>query len=109
MNTQSEIEQTLFEGIELLQNRRIAHGDKYGNVYRDFGLVLLSLFPDGIKIGPSDYPSATRLGIIVQIVTKLARYCASLEEGGHEDSALDMMNYSAMLKTVTDTLPEKGK
>jgi hypothetical protein len=109
MNTQSEIEQTLFEGIELLQNRRIKHGDKYANVYKSFGNSLMGLFPNGIHIEADDFDSATKLGVIVQIITKLSRYCASLGDGGHEDSALDLTNYSAMLKSLTLPFPEEDK
>jgi hypothetical protein len=99
----SEIEKTLKGGIETLMGRRMQYGDKYGDVYKQFGPVMMALFPQGIHIDTNDMAitSATKLGVIVQIVTKLMRYCASLDEGGHKDSAHDLMNYSAMLESIT--------
>lgn len=101
------LEYQLERGISLLQERRAKNGDKYQEVYKQFGKVLLSLFPAGIHIEPNDIDKAIKLGVIVQKVTKLTRYCASLDEGGHLDSALDDMNYSAMLASVTKTVVNK--
>ena len=95
------LEYQLEKGIQLLQERRKKSGDKYQDVYKQFGVVLLSLFPEGIHIEPNDTDKAIKLGIIVQKVTKLTRYCAALDEGGHLDSSMDDMNYSAMLSSVT--------
>ena len=95
------LEYQLEKGIKILQERRKKSGDKYQEVYKQFGVVLLSLFPEGIHIDPKDIDKAIKFGIIVQKVTKLTRYCSALDEGGHLDSSIDDMNYSAMLASVT--------
>ena len=104
----NSLEYQLEKGIKILQERRIKNGDKYQNVYKQFGTVLLSLFPEGIHIEPSDTDKAIKFGIIVQKVTKLTRYCASLDNCGHLDSAIDDMNYSAMLASVTKNLDSEN-
>lgn len=103
------IEGVLMDGINMLNERRVKHGYQYGEVYKQFGSVLMSLFPQGINIEPHETNKATRLGVIVQIVTKLSRYCAQFDEGGHEDSAMDGTNYFAMLKSVTYSSLEDNK
>lgn len=100
-NTDTEIESVLRSGIETLKARREKHGNKYGEVYKQFGDALLAHFPNGIHIEADDYDKATKLGVIVQILTKTTRYCAALDDGGHKDSAHDCMNYSAMLESLT--------
>lgn len=97
----TEIEAILRTGIDTLKERRAKHGNKYGDVYKSFGSVLMSLFPNGIHIDAEETDKATKLGVIVQCVTKLARYCAAMDDGGHQDSAHDLMNYSAMLESIT--------
>jgi hypothetical protein len=39
--------------------------------------------------------------ILNWMVGKLNRYCANFGEGGHADSAIDLVNYSAMLRELT--------
>lgn len=75
--------------------------EKYGNSYLTFGNVMASLFPHGLNIAAGDIASLNRLGIYVQIISKCCRYANSLADGGHEDSAHDIMVYGAMLEEVT--------
>ena len=72
----------------------------YGETYEIFGRVMAQMFPDGLHL--SDAASFNRLGVYVQIVTKVARYAASLGKGSsHVDSAHDAMVYSAMLEYLS--------
>lgn len=74
---------------------------KYGDSYLTFGAVMASLFPAGLVIAAGDVDAFNRLGIYVQIISKCCRYATSLNVGGHEDSAHDIMVYGAMLQEVT--------
>ena len=74
---------------------------KYGDSYLTFGSVMASLFPQGLNIASGDADAFNRLGIYVQIISKCCRYAASINDGGHEDSAHDIMVYGAMLQEVT--------
>lgn len=72
----------------------------YGDTYLNFGAAAAAMFPDGLKID-SDAASFNRLGIFVQCLGKMMRYASNLEQGGHQDSAHDLMVYAAMLEETT--------
>lgn len=67
----------------------------YGDTYKNFGKVWLQMFPHGFRIRNSH--DANRMGVMVQIVGKLVRYAANVNDGGHDDSLLDLSVYAAML------------
>ena len=73
----------------------------YGDNYKEFGYIfdhLMKLDPTGgLPESPTDY---ARLGVLVQIVGKLTRYCANFSKGGHEDSLHDLSVYAAMLQDL---------
>ena len=73
----------------------------YGDNYKEFGHIfdhLMSLdTTGGLPESPTDY---ARLGVLVQIVGKLTRYCANFSKGGHEDSLHDLSVYAAMLQDL---------
>lgn len=73
----------------------------YGPNYLDFGDVMLGLFPKGLPLMATT-ADWNRLGIVVQIVTKLTRYCNNMANGGHLDSAHDMVVYAALLEQLTE-------
>lgn len=73
----------------------------YGETYETFGRAMAGLFPNGLEIKPGDIAAFNRLGVYVQVMTKVARYATSLSSGGHVDSAHDAMVYSAMLEYLT--------
>ncbi len=73
----------------------------YGNSYLTFGAVMAALFPRGLNIDAGNVDGFNRLGIYVQIVSKCCRYATSIADGGHADSAHDIMVYGAMLEEVT--------
>jgi len=67
----------------------------YGDNYKHFGHIMARLFPTGIElITPDDH---NRFGVFVQVVSKLTRYSANFEKGGHPDSLHDAIVYNAML------------
>lgn len=73
----------------------------YGDNYLEFGKAMDACFPKGLQIVSGDVESYNRLGIFVQCLAKLTRYGQNLVEGGHKDSAHDLMVYAAMLEEVT--------
>lgn len=70
----------------------------YGDNYKRFGYVMAALFPKGMScLTPADW---NRMGILVQIVSKLTRYTVNFDHGGHADSAHDSSVYWAMLNEL---------
>lgn len=76
----------------------------YGDNYKNFGKVMMTLFPNGLKIEGVD--GWNRLGIIVQIISKLTRYCENANKGGHDDSLNDLAVYSSMLRSLDKEINE---
>lgn len=72
----------------------------YGDSYKSYGNVMVALFPNGLKVNTAD--DWNRLGVLNMIVSKLTRYAANMEAGGHKDSAHDTIVYAAMLEELTD-------
>lgn len=73
---------------------------KYGNSYKRFGDVMVGMFPDGLTIRTAE--DWNRMGLFVQATSKFVRYSAQFENGGHKDSAHDLINYAAMLEEMTN-------
>lgn len=76
----------------------------YGDNYKRFGIVIDALFPDGIKIDVEE--QYNRYGLLVQIVSKLTRYCENFNKGGHDDSLNDLAVYAAMLRSLDKEINE---
>lgn len=74
----------------------------YGDNYKRFGLVVAALFPDGISIASAEDPvkAGNRLGVLIQILSKLTRYCENFNRGGHADSLEDLAVYAMMLREL---------
>lgn len=72
----------------------------YGDTYLEFGRMCAAIFPAGVRIEAGDVDGFNRLGVFVQALSKIARYGANLNAGGHQDSAHDLMVYAAMLEEV---------
>lgn len=81
----------------------------YGDNYKWFGNVMAALFPNGAPArmagvdgskGETMAEYYNRVGVLVQIVSKLTRYCAQFERGGHADSLDDMAVYAMMLREL---------
>ena len=73
---------------------------EYGSSYKQAGLVLARLFPNGVTL--IDDGDFNRFCLIVMIIHKLKRYTENFEEGGHEDSSDDLTVYAAMLREMTE-------
>lgn len=71
----------------------------YGSAYKNYGIVMTGLFPDGLTLRSVD--DWNRFGLLSMIVSKLNRYASNLVVGGHADSAHDMAVYAAMLEELT--------
>lgn len=98
------VPEILRRAAELFEERNALYGDNY----KQFGTVMMALFPEGLQITTSG--EWNRIGILVQLVNKLGRYCANAHVGGHKDSSRDKVVYAAMLDELTpnesnDTTP----
>jgi hypothetical protein len=69
----------------------------YGNAYKDFhGTAMTAFFPEGITLNTkADF---NRFATFNAIVAKLGRYSNNWSQGGHKDSAHDIINFAAMLE-----------
>jgi hypothetical protein len=78
----------------------------YGDNYKNFGAVWLALFPDGISTTSAEDPvsACNRLGVLIQVVSKLTRYCAQFNNGGHADSLTDLAVYAIMLQELDNDI-----
>lgn len=74
----------------------------YGDNYKRFGKLLAALFPDGISIASAEDPvkAGNRLGVLIQILSKITRYCENFNRGGHADSLDDLAVYAMMLREL---------
>ena len=88
-------DQILEQGAQLFRERNALYGD----THTDIGYTLVALSPN--HFGESQR-EANRRFLISQIANKLQRYVALLPQGGHKDSAHDIMVYAAMLEEMTD-------
>ena len=92
-------------GVEDILNRAIAtfleRNAIYSSGYQRAGAALVALFPEG-GVPPIRTPEdAARLRFIINCAAKLQRYCHAFADGGHVDSAEDLIVYAAMLREVT--------
>lgn len=71
----------------------------YKDNYKRFGDLMISLFPNGLTMTTRD--EWNRICIFMMISSKLTRYAANFESGGHLDSIHDTGVYSAMLEELT--------
>lgn len=72
---------------------------KYNRGYERIGKVMSSFFPNGITLDSAD--DFARYQTFAFMVSKMNRYAQQLTKGGHKDSALDLINYSAILTSLT--------
>lgn len=69
----------------------------YGDNYKRFGPALSGLMNGAALTTPDDF---NRFGILVQIFSKISRYCNMFEKGGHDDTLDDIAVYAMMLKEI---------
>lgn len=71
----------------------------YGSNYVRHGRIMHAMFPEGLTLKTVE--DFNRFAIIEHIVGKVGRYVASMEAGGHRDSAHDIIVYAAILEQLT--------
>lgn len=74
-------------------------GATYGEAYNVFGDLCAVLWPEGLRV--EGVEQFRRLGVFVQILTKVMRYANNMETG-HLDSARDLIVYAAILQDLTE-------
>ena len=95
------VPEMLREAAETYEERN----ELYGDNYKRFGEMMVSLFPRGLHITTID--DWNRLGVFVPIVSKISRYAENFKIDGHDDSLLDISVYSNMLRELDNEA--KGK
>ncbi len=89
------VPENLLEAAETYAQR----GEVYGEGWRRMGRILNGFFPDGVVL--KDARDMARFHTFAVCVAKLNRYAEMLPEGGHLDSAHDLINYAAILEERT--------
>jgi len=95
-NVKKSVPEMLVSAAQTYDERNRVYGDNY----KHFGHVMHGMFPNGLTVADAD--AWNRLGVFVQLVSKMTRYSCSLVDGGHQDSAHDAIVYSAMLEELTE-------
>lgn len=94
------VPEALHQAAAIYEQRNALYGDNY----KRFGKLLAALFPDGISIASAEDPvkAGNRLGVLIQILSKITRYCENFERGGHADSLDDLAVYAMMLRELDE-------
>lgn len=74
---------------------------QYRDNYKAMGPLLLALFPNGKIPAITNEEDAGRINLMIDCLGKLQRYAYAFGEGGHADSADDLIVYAAMLREAT--------
>lgn len=77
----------------------------YGDTYKELGDLMLSLFPEGIRLQTAD--DFNRFGCFFEMTNKMQRYANSFFQGGHQDSTHDISVYSQMLEELDREASQK--
>ncbi len=88
--------------IENIENALLIWNERnkmYGDAYKKGGEIMKAFFPDGIALDTVD--DFARFQAFAFCVAKLNRYSVNLADGGHKDSADDLINYAAILSSFT--------
>jgi len=87
------------KNVDLFEGRNEVYGDSFVH----FGPVMKALFPNGIEVRTVD--DWNRVGVLVQMISKLTRYSAS---PGHVDSLRDLSVYAAILAGIEGQITLDG-
>jgi len=71
----------------------------YGDNYHRFGPIF-SLLMENQSLNVKSTHDMARLGVLVQLVSKITRYAENFNRGGHDDSLDDIAVYAMMLKEL---------
>lgn len=97
LSNSSAIPVILDEARDTFRDRNAA----YGASYKRYGALLLALFPEGGIPAITTEEDANRLAALMDCAGKLHRYANNFANGGHKDSARDLIVYAAMLEEAT--------
>lgn len=87
------VPQALREAAEIYEQRNALYGDNY----KTFGDWAWPLLREVVAIGPHD---TCRMGVLIQILSKMSRYVENFNKGGHKDSLDDLAVYAMMLQEL---------
>lgn len=79
----------------------------YGNNYQMVGNLMVALHPEGITLKTADDHNRFHLWMLK--VVKMSRYAKNYTEGGHEDSAVDDIVYTAMVAGLDQRAAKTGQ
>lgn len=88
------------KAIENAERLFAERGAVYGKNWTKVGGALEAFFPDGLKLESAE--EFSRFHLFCLCMTKLSRYANQMTEGGHADSADDLVTYAAILRSETD-------
>lgn len=87
----SAIEEVLQECMKIQEER----GKVYDRSFNQTGLIYKALLPNGIELNTAE--DMALFAALGNVIMKLNRFCANIHDGGHDDSAVDLVNYAAIL------------
>ena len=94
MSKEKYVVAELMKAAETYKERNAIYKDSY----KIRGQIMEILFPDGIQLKTAkDY---NRFGMFTGVMTKMMRYAAQMQDGGHYDSAHDAAVYAMMLNEI---------
>lgn len=93
----------LHAAAEIYEQRQAIYGDNY----KRFGHVMAILFPDGLTLKTGN--DFNRFGVLTQVVSKITRYAAQFNNGGHPDSLDDASVYAMMLQELDSEIAERSE
>lgn len=81
---------------EIMESRN----EEYGTAYQRGGKIMAQYYPNGVTLqGEEDFQ---RFISFAMCTMKMNRYAYNMENGGHTDSAEDLINYAAILAESTN-------
>lgn len=88
----SKVIEKFDEAKRTFEGRQETYG---GGGFGNYGDILSTLFPGGVKLETTE--DFTRFWFICMLVTKMIRYAKNFDQGGHQDSSLDLGVYAFLL------------
>lgn len=92
-NSQKSVPEMLREGAATYEERNKI----YGSNYKKFGVAFAPLLA-GITLNTAT--DVNRMGVLIQMLSKISRYVENWAKGGHDDSLLDLSVYTTMLREL---------
>ena len=90
----------LREGAATYEQRNQLYGDNY----KTFGVAFAPLLA-GITLNSAT--DVNRMGVLIQMLSKISRYVENWSKGGHDDSLLDLSVYTTMLRELDNEMREQ--